>query len=184
MAEYRDFLAAQRFQRFVAISADGAHVAYATDTSGQFNLWTQPVSGGPARQLTSFTRQSVRSAAWSPHGTLIAFTADTGGDEQTQVFTVPAAGGKARKLSGTSDSQFMIAEKTAFDPSGRYLLCGGNDHDPGNPGLIVYDLHGGPEIRSGGPEARHHLPGRAVTRRAARGGRNLHHERGLPLLLG
>jgi dipeptidyl aminopeptidase/acylaminoacyl peptidase len=151
MPEYRDFLAAQRFQRFVAISADGAHVAYSADTSGQFNLWTQPVSGGPIRQLTSFTGQSVRSAAWSPDGTLIAFTADTGGDEQTQVFTVAADGGPARMLSGAADRQFMIAEKTAFDPSGRYLLCGGNDQDPSNPGLIIYDLQGGPQIRFAGP---------------------------------
>ncbi len=152
MAEYRDFLAAQRFQRFIAISSDGAHVAYSADTSGQFNLWTQPTGCGPARQLTSFTGQSVRSAAWSPDGTLIAFTADAGGDEQTQVFTVTSAGGEARKLSGTADCQFMIAEKTAFDPSGRYLLCGGNDQDPGNPGLIVYDLQGGSEIRFSGPK--------------------------------
>jgi len=126
-------------------------VAYSADTSGQFNLWTQPVSGGPVRQLTSFTGQSVRSAAWSPDGTLIAFTADTGGDEQTQVFTVAAAGGPAPMMSGAADRQFMIAEKAAFDPSGRYLLCGGNDQDPSNPGLIVYDLRGGPQIRFAGP---------------------------------
>jgi dipeptidyl aminopeptidase/acylaminoacyl peptidase len=152
MTQYRDFLAAQRFQRFVSISADGTQVAYSADTSGQFNLWTQPAGGGTARQLTSFTGQSVRSAAWSPDGTLIAFTADAGGDEQTQIFTVPAAGGEARILSSAADRQFMIAEKTAFGPSGRYLLCGGNDQDPANPGLIIYDLRdGGPPARIAGP---------------------------------
>jgi len=105
----------------------------------------------PARQLTSFTGQSVRSAAWSPDGTLIAFTADTGGDEQTQVCTIPAAGGDARLLSGQADREFTIAEKTAFGPAGRYLLGGGNDQDPANPALIIWDLHGDPDLRIAGP---------------------------------
>ncbi|HEX6524517.1 MAG TPA: prolyl oligopeptidase family serine peptidase [Streptosporangiaceae bacterium] len=146
MPDYREFLATQRFQRtalssaVMSLSADGTNVAYATDTSGQFNLWTQPAGGGPPRQLTSFTDQSVRDIAWSPDGSQLAFTADTCGDEQTQIYLIKAAGGPMTRLSGADGRKFMLAEKTPFDASGRYLLCGGNDRDPSVPDLIVYDL--------------------------------------------
>jgi len=158
MLDYRDVLAAQRFQRVVSISADGTSVAYSTDTSGQFNLWTQPVTEGPATQLTFFADQSVRSLAWSPDGSRIAFTADTCGDEQTQVYVIAAAGGPAVRLSGAADRQFTLAEKTPFDPAGRYLLCGGNDRDPAAPDLIAYDLHGGPALRFSGRRVGNVIP--------------------------
>ena len=123
--DYRSFLAAQRFQKVIAVSADGQHVAYSTDTSGQFNLWVQPAGGGAARQLTHYTDQSVRDVAWTPDGSRLAFTADSGGDEQTQVYLISAAGGPATRLSDAPGRQFVLAEKTPFDASGRYLLCGG-----------------------------------------------------------
>jgi dipeptidyl aminopeptidase/acylaminoacyl peptidase len=148
MPDYRAFVPAQRLQQTIALSADGTTVAYASDASGQFNLWTRAVAGGPARQLTSFTDQAVRDVAWAPDGTRIAFTADTCGNEQTQVYLVPAGGGEEPvRLSGSADRQYRLAEKTAFDPAGRYLLCSGNDRDPAVHGLIIYDLSGGPEIR-------------------------------------
>lgn len=143
MPDYSEFLPAQRFQRVVSISADGTSVAYSSDTSGQFNLWTQEVAGGPPKQLTFFADQSVRDVDWSPDGSRIAFTADIGGDEQTQVYVVAASGGQPARLSHAADRQFTLAEKTPFDPAGRYLLCGGNDRDPAEPELIVYDLSGG-----------------------------------------
>ena len=157
MPDYHTFVPAQRLQQTIALSADGTTVAYASDASGQFNLWTQALAGGPARQLTSFTDQAVRDVAWTPDGTRVAFTADTCGNEQTQVYLVPVSGGEEPvRLSGSADSKYRLAEKTPFDPDGRYLLCGGNDRDPAVHGLIIYDLSGGPDIRFPG------VPGRTV----------------------
>jgi dipeptidyl aminopeptidase/acylaminoacyl peptidase len=158
MPDYREFLAAPRFQRVIAISADAATIAYSTDTTGQFNLWTQPASGGPPTQLTSFTDQAVRDITWSPDSSRLAFTAGTGGDEQTQVYLVDAAGGPVTRLSGTDGRVFTLAEKTPFDQSGRYLLCGGNDRDPTVPDLVVYDLEDGSITRTEGLASGHVFP--------------------------
>src|SRR5580692_1654004 len=90
MHDYEDFIPAQRLGGSLSVSADGTMIAYASDASGQFNLWTQPTGGGPARQLTFFTDHAVREVAWAPDGTRVAFTADTQGDEQYQVYLTPA----------------------------------------------------------------------------------------------
>jgi dipeptidyl aminopeptidase/acylaminoacyl peptidase len=158
MPDYREFLAPQRLQRVVSLSADGTQVAYSSDESGQFNLWVQPLAEGEPRQLTFFTDQAVRDVAWSPDGQQIALTADNSGDEQTQVYVIPASGGDAVRLSATDGRQFMLSEKTPFDPSGRYLLCGGNDRDPAVPDLIIYDLSGGPAIRFPGRDGGNVFP--------------------------
>src|SRR5580692_9975243 len=93
MGDYADFLPAQRLRPSLSLSADGTAVAFASDASGQFNLWTQLVTDGEARQLTFYTDRAVNEVAWSPDGQMIAFTADAQGDEQYQVYLVPAAGG-------------------------------------------------------------------------------------------
>jgi tricorn protease len=91
---YRDFVPDGRFADSVAVSPDGATVAYITNDGGQFNLWTRPLAGGAATALTSFTDQSVRQVAWAPDGRRLAFLADRDGDEQTQVYVLGLDGGE------------------------------------------------------------------------------------------
>jgi Tol biopolymer transport system component len=49
-------------------SPDGKAIRYATVRNGAGNLWEQPLTGGPPRQLTSFTDQIIRGFAWSRSG--------------------------------------------------------------------------------------------------------------------
>jgi dipeptidyl aminopeptidase/acylaminoacyl peptidase len=149
MADYQDFLPAERLSGFdmsLSLSADGMMVAYSSDASGQFNLQVRPVSGGPAQQLTSFTGQAVREAAWSPDGRQVAFIADTNGDEQYQVYLIPAEGGTPRLLSRGSGQHFL-AEKAPFSARSGSLLCHGPDDDPQVTDAIAYDPAGGTEAR-------------------------------------
>jgi TolB protein len=54
---------------------DGEAVAYtAIDTNGTANLWTQPLSGGSARQLTDFKSGLIFAFAWSPDGKRLAIS--------------------------------------------------------------------------------------------------------------
>ncbi len=154
MSSYEEFLPAQRLGNSLSLSADGTMVAYTSDASGQFNLWTQPVRGGAPRQLTSFTDRSVREVAWAPDGKTIAFTADTQGDEQYQVYLVSADGGEPMRVSrGTG--QHRLAEQAPFDTKQRFLLYCGPDDDPTIPAIIAYDLAAGTEARWPGPAYSH-----------------------------
>jgi dipeptidyl aminopeptidase/acylaminoacyl peptidase len=154
MADYQEFVPRQRLWKSLSISADGSRVAYVSDASGQFNAWTQPVGGGPARQLTFFTDQAVREVAWAPDGSTVAFTADSRGDEQYQVYLVPSADGTPVLVSSGA-GQHYLAEKSPFDPAGRFLLFSGNDRDTAVPDIIAHDMTTGAQTRflgvAGGP---------------------------------
>jgi tricorn protease-like protein len=193
MSSYEEFLPSQRLGRWsLAVSADSTRVAYASDASGQFNLWTQPTDGGPAQQLTFFTEQSVREVAWAPAGDTIAFTADTHGDEQYQVYLVSVAGGQPVLISkGTG--QHYLAEKAPFTQDGRYLLYSGpGKDDPAVQDMIAWDLAGRAEVRWHGPanvhgfavaispDGRHVLGGMRVQHRMRQLPRPGQHTRRIP----
>ncbi|HEV2121994.1 MAG TPA: hypothetical protein VGW38_04360, partial [Chloroflexota bacterium] len=63
---FEQFTAIRRYQPTLSFSPDGSEIAYATNTSGQFNLWRQSSAGGYPYQLTTFADQAVRRVAWSP----------------------------------------------------------------------------------------------------------------------
>jgi dipeptidyl aminopeptidase/acylaminoacyl peptidase len=154
LSDYSDFIPGQRLWTSLSVSADGTMVAYVSDISGQFNVWVQPSGRGPARQLTFFVNRAARQVAWAPDGTLVAFNADSGGDEQYQIYLVPAAGGEpVRVSSGTG--RHTLAEASVFDRTGRYLLFSGANPDTGALDIIVHDNSTGTQSRfpgaTGGP---------------------------------
>jgi dipeptidyl aminopeptidase/acylaminoacyl peptidase len=159
MPDYASFLPVQRLatalSSALSISADGMQVAYASDASGQFNLVVQPAAGGPARQLTSFTGKTIRTVAWSPDGSRLAFTADANGDGRRQVFLIDADGGNLARVTEADDRSHGLAELSPFSPDGRYLLYRANDRDPAVSDIIVHDLTGAPSRRITGIAGRH-----------------------------
>jgi dipeptidyl aminopeptidase/acylaminoacyl peptidase len=150
MTEYRDFAARLRFRSNVAVSPDGASVAYATNTDGQHNLHVAPVSGGPARQITAYTEHAVRQVAWSPDSRKLLYTADFQGNEQFQLYLVDADGGTPRQLTDVPDRQHVLGSSifafgcpSPFTPNGRSVVYAGNDRDAGVQDVLVQDLETG-----------------------------------------
>ncbi len=76
-------------------SPDGRFVAYASDRSGNFDIWVQPVAGGDAVQVTRSVAQDIQPD-WSPDGANIVFRSDRDGGG---LFIVPALGGSERRLT-------------------------------------------------------------------------------------
>ncbi|ONI91703.1 hypothetical protein ALI22I_07470 [Saccharothrix sp. ALI-22-I] len=150
MAEYRDFAPKQRFRPNIALSPDGAFVAYAANTDGQYNLYVAPVSGGPARKITDYTENAVMQVAWSPDGRNLLYTADFQGNEQYQLCLVDAAGGTPRRLTDTVDRQHVLGPSiyeygalTPFTPDGRSVVYAGNDRDAAVQDVLIQDLASG-----------------------------------------
>ncbi len=50
---------------------DGQALAYFARKDAASNIWLQPLSGGPARQLTHFATDYIWDFAWTPDNRLI-----------------------------------------------------------------------------------------------------------------
>ena len=75
-------------------SPDGRSIAYTSNRSGNFDLWMQPVDGGPAVQLTSDPAIDTQPD-WSPDGATILFRSEGDGGG---VFALSVADGHSRRL--------------------------------------------------------------------------------------
>jgi dipeptidyl aminopeptidase/acylaminoacyl peptidase len=139
---YEDFVPTRRFLPALAVSPDGTTVAYSSDDSGQFQLWTTPLDGGAATEHTTDEARSVRAMAWSPDGTRLAFAADRDGDEQHQIHLLDLGTGEVTRVSRTDGRQHVLAVEP-FDPTGRWLAYAANDRDETIQDVLVADLDTG-----------------------------------------
>jgi serine/threonine protein kinase len=119
-------------QTDVSFSPDGRFVAYASDRSGNFDIWVQPVDGGDAVQITKEPTQDVQPA-WSPDGNSIAFRSERAGGG---IFVMPALGGHARQLStfgshpswlSQSEILFLLGHPGTGTPGQLFVVPVGGD---------------------------------------------------------
>ena len=144
MTNYESYQPTQRFAPFLAMSPNGSELLYSSNASGQYNLARLRLDGAASTQLTRYSDNAVRSAAWAPNGADIVYTADRDGDEFHQVYRLPA-GSDAIALTDGPQVQFALAEDP-FSADGRYLVYAGNDRVPTTQDVLVHDLASG-EIR-------------------------------------
>ena len=106
------------------ISPDGSKIVYtlvkinAKHDGYETAMWLTPVSGGPARPLTSGLHDT--GAQWSPDGKSLAFLRGTekdGKPEPPQIFLLPMEGGEARALTDIPKG----AGEPVWSPDGRSI---------------------------------------------------------------
>ncbi|MCC7209645.1 MAG: S9 family peptidase [Anaerolineae bacterium] len=134
--KFEQFTATRLYGLVVAYSPDGQYIAHVHNGSGQFNLWLIPSGGGFPIQMTTFTDNTLRGAAWSPDGGYILFMADQNGDEQHQLYQIAASGSWPEALTNKLDAQHNITSE-AFSPDGQWIAYCANDANPSNMDIIL-----------------------------------------------
>jgi dipeptidyl aminopeptidase/acylaminoacyl peptidase len=145
-AEFARYYAVRTHGGPIAFAPDLSQVAYIANTSGQFNIWRQNLSGGWPSQVTTFEDESARSLIWTPAGDLIG-AADHAGGEQYDLFSIPAHGGVVRYLTDQPDAQYELSEE-GLSPDGRYLVYSGNDRTPTDGDVLIRDVQTGETRRA------------------------------------
>ena len=79
----------ERFDGWPAWSASGDRVVFASDRSGEFQLYTMRADGSDVRRLLERPGRTT-NPRWSPDGSAILFTARTPGDGDLELYRMPA----------------------------------------------------------------------------------------------
>jgi dipeptidyl aminopeptidase/acylaminoacyl peptidase len=119
------------------VSQDGRRIAYAANKGEQWSVYVQDLRTGRERPLTR-SDQAVLQPEFSPDGTWLAVASDFEGDENFNIYVVPAAGGLVRKITDTTwDSGFP-----RWSPDGHRIgFISNREGDRDN--LFVVDAVGG-----------------------------------------
>ena len=83
-------------------SPDGKRLAFLRTVDKQTQIWTMPVDGGEARQLTDLPEGAISQLAWSPDGGRLAFASRPIAEERTQKAR------KEREESGASTPPHVV----------------------------------------------------------------------------
>ena len=105
-------------------SPDGKQIAFASDRFGNTDVFVMPANGGSARRLTTNSTSEIPSA-FTPDGKYVVFSASIQDpansalfptSAMTELYKVPAEGGKTEQILGTP------AEMVCFNAAGDKFL--------------------------------------------------------------
>ncbi len=125
-----------------SISPKGKKIAYISNTDGLPNIWTVPIEGGWATQVT-LAKDAVKTLYYSPKKNEIFFQSDFDGNENLQIYSISDKGGDINLL--TPDHTNAQVFLTAFNKKSDKFLFVSNKRDPKYFDVYVYDINKGKE---------------------------------------
>ncbi len=120
-------------------SPDGKRIAFISDRSGTFEIWTAEADGSQPKQLTHLNGAWLNSISWSPDGKMIAFDARPHG--HAAVYSIPATGGDMEIIDDEGVEQRM----PGWASTGKSIYF--NSVKDGAVAIYLKDLVGGTMVR-------------------------------------
>jgi dipeptidyl aminopeptidase/acylaminoacyl peptidase len=142
LPQLEQFFAVRRFSSALTFTADGADVLFASNISGQFNLWRVALEGGWPDQLTAFTDETVRGVGVSPTDGTIVLCADHDGDEFHQLYLVDPERRWPEKLTEAPQVQHFVGSD-AWSPDGTRFAYAANARKPTDMETWIRDAETG-----------------------------------------
>ncbi len=109
-----------------SFSADEQSVLCTSDETGIPNVFSVPVAGGPARQVTASTQDSTYAVSYFPEDGRVLYSSDKGGNEITHLYVLATDGSsrditpgdkaKAAFMGWSRDRQSFFAANNERDP--------------------------------------------------------------------
>jgi len=100
-------------------SPNGEMIAYASDQSGNWDIWVARTDGGDAINRTADNLGDDVSPAWSPDGGELAYWSDTVGERG--VFTIGVLSGEPRRITDDVGTQSQALNYPAWSSDGQRL---------------------------------------------------------------
>lgn len=111
----RKFIASSQADHSPNFSPDGGRVVFASDRTGNYEIWTADAGGANARQLTDLKTSAAGTPRVSPDGVSVAFDAQT--DGKGDIFIIGAEGGSPRNLTANAAHDVL----PAWSANGRFV---------------------------------------------------------------
>ncbi len=97
----------------VTLSADGTTIAYLSDATGEYEIYTQAVAGGTPKRITRDGGIWRFPPVWSPDGRQLAYA-----DKQQRLRIVDVASGSTREVDASRNDDIT---EYAWSPDGQWL---------------------------------------------------------------
>lgn len=120
-------------------SPDGKTLAFVSNLSGAFQVWTIDAEGGFPRLVTAFD-DPVGSVDWSPVEDLLAFDRSPGGGYHQQIYVARPDGSGLRRLTEENKNTNFFGD---FTPDGKGITYASNARDPAATDGYIFDLASG-----------------------------------------
>ncbi|MCC6396186.1 MAG: PD40 domain-containing protein [Bacteroidetes bacterium] len=121
-----------------AVSPDGKTVAFFSDKSGEYQLYTQPLPGGEWTQLTTTLDRTVYRCVWSPDGSKLLF-----GNKDNALFVLDVPSKKLTRIDQSNqlknDEFYWEIADYAWSPDSKWVTYSHVQFNR-NSQIFVYSL--------------------------------------------
>lgn len=137
--EPKKFISSTRIEHHPSHSPDGNRIAFASDRSGNSEIWVCNADGSSPVQITAFRNAWAGSPRWSPDGRVIAFDGEVAG--RWDIYIIGSNGGKPSRLTTSDANEY----RPSWSHDGKWIYyCSTRT---GQPQIWKMPAAGGAEIQ-------------------------------------